>query len=214
MRDTLLFDLDGTLVDTAPDLVRITNAVIAEDARPPIPLDELRSYVGLGARHLLRRAYKAEVGDDRLEEMFHTFLALYADGVAELSQPFPGVLDTLANLQRAGHELHVCTNKPGDLARQLLEALGMSAFFGRVVGADDLPRNKPHSDHVFASAGHRERHRIVLVGDSATDTLAARNARVPSILVTYGYSPEPLDTLKATRTVRSFREVEAVVGEL
>ena len=209
MRDTLLFDLDGTLVDTAPDLVRATNAVIALDDRPPVGLAELRTYVGHGARHLIRRAYKADIADERVEELFRHFLRIYADGIADSSTPFPGVVETLAMLKRGGSELHVCTNKPGGLARELIGKLGLAELFGRIVGADDLPRNKPHSDHVFAAAGHMERDRIVLVGDSATDVQAARNARVRSILVTYGYSPERPETLRADAVVSRFADIGA-----
>ena len=214
MRDTLLFDLDGTIVDTADDLIAATNTAVALYGRGPGDPHALRNQVGLGGRHLIRTAYGEGLTDTRETELLDAFLAHYTANIAAHSMPFPGVIDTLARLKRRGHRLSVCTNKPGELARTLLGELGMTALFDRIVGSRDLPRAKPHSDHVFAAAGHRERHRIVLVGDSATDMLAARNAKVPGVLVAYGYSDAAPDTLKPTRVLRDFRELPDALASL
>ena len=214
MRNTLLFDLDGTLVDTADDLIAATNAAVALDGCGPGDRYALRNQVGLGGRHLIRTAYGDGLTPARETELLHAFLAHYTANIAVQSAPFPGVVDTLARLKRRGHTLSVCTNKPGDLARNLLAQLGLTPLFTRIIGSQDVPRAKPHSDHVFAAAGHRDRHRIVLVGDSSTDTLAARNAKVPSILVAYGYFNAPADTLKPTRTIRTFRDLPEALERL
>ena len=214
MRDTLLFDLDGTIVDTADDLIAATNIAVGLDGRGPGDPRALRNQVGLGGRHLIRTAYGQGLTQTRESELLDAFLDHYTANIAAHSVPFPGVVDTLVGLRRRGHLLSVCTNKPGDLARKLLGELGMAALFDRIVGARDLPRTKPHSDHVFAAAGHRERHRIVLIGDSATDMLAARNAKVPGMLVAYGYSDAAPDTLKPTRVLRDFRELPDALDTL
>ena len=214
MRDTLLFDLDGTIIDTARDLVEATNHVVAQDERGPGDFDALRNQVGLGARHLIRTAYGDGLTPEREESLLCDFMVRYTDRIADHSRPFEGVVETLAGLKREGYSLAVCTNKPGDLARNLIRQLGLTPLFTRIIGSRDVPRAKPHSDHVFAAAGHRERHRIVLVGDSETDTLAARNAKVPSILVAYGYSDAPADTLKPSRVIRQFRELPSALATL
>lgn len=214
MRDTLLFDLDGTIIDTARDLVEATNHVVAQDGRGPGDFTALRNQVGLGARHLIRTAYGNGLTPEREESLLCDFMVRYTDRIADHSRPFDGVVDTLAQLRREGYALAICTNKPGDLARRLIGELGLTILFRRIVGSRDVPRAKPHSDHVFAAAGHRDRDRIVLVGDSETDTLAARNARVPSVLVAYGYSDAPADTLKPTRIIRGFRELPDAIATL
>ena len=213
-RDTLLFDLDGTIVDTARDLVEATNHAVALDGRGPGDFEALRNRVGFGARYLIREAYGEGLTEAREEELLCIFMQHYTSRIADHSRPFPGVVETLADLKRQGYQLAVCTNKPGDLARNLLGQIGMTPLFDRIVGSRDLPRSKPHSDHVFAAAGHRERDRIVLVGDSSTDMLAARNAKVPSILVAYGYFDEAADSLKPTRTIRTFRDLPRALDSL
>ena len=214
MRDTILFDLDGTLVDTDRDIIEATRHVVGLDGRAADDPELLRNQVGLGGRHLIRTAYGEGLTAAREAELLDVFLAHYAANIAVHSRPFPDVVTTLRDLRRADYRLAVCTNKPGELARDLMARLGLSPLFERVVGSGDVGRSKPHSDHIFASAAHRERHRIVLVGDSESDTLAARNAKVPSVLVAYGYFDAPADTLKPTRTIRRFRDLPKTLASL
>ena len=138
---SLCFDLDGTLIDTAPDLIRVLNAVIAEENLPETEFDEARKAVGYGSRALingaLNRAGK-KLPKTRIDDLQQLFLKLYAEDICRLSKPFPGVVDTLKALKLSGAELSVCTNKPGYLARPLIEKLGLSALFIRTVGSDDL----------------------------------------------------------------------------
>ena len=148
-----------------------------------------------------------DIAPDRLDDLLQLFLELYADDIAQKSHAFAGVCDTLAFLKASGAELSVCTNKPGYLARPLLEALDMTGYFVRTIGSDDVPRKKPHQSHIFAAAGHKSRKKIVMIGDSLPDILAAKNAKVPSIAVTYGYSAIPVHKLGANGVIRRFRDL-------
>jgi len=215
---SLCFDLDGTLIDTAPDLVRVLNTVIAEESLPETEFKEARKAVGYGSRALINGALAREnkaLPEARIDELQQLFLKLYAEDICRLSTPFPGVVDTLKILKARGAELSVCTNKPGYLARPLIEELGLSRLFIRTVGSDDLVRNKPYADHIWKAAGHRGgRRKIVMVGDSHPDILSARNAKVPSILMAYGYSTIPVVKLGADRILRNFRDIPETVLDL
>lgn len=215
---SLCFDLDGTLIDTAPDLVRVLNTVIAQEDLPETEFAEARKAVGYGSRALINGALAREnktLPDTRIDELQQLFLKLYAEDICQLSEPFPGVVDTLKLLKQSGAELSVCTNKPGYLARPLIEKLGLSGLFIRTVGGDDLVRNKPYADHIWKAAGHRGgRRKIIMVGDSRPDILSARNAKIPSILMSYGYSTIPVVKLGADRILRNFRDIPETVMEL
>ena len=208
---SLCFDLDGTLIDTAPDLIRVLNTVIAEEALPETNFAEARKAVGYGSRALINGALAREnktLSETRIDELQQLFLKLYAEDICRLSTPFPGVVDTLKALKLRGAELSVCTNKPGYLARPLIDKLGLTKLFVRTVGGDDLVRNKPYADHIWKAAGHRGgRRKIIMVGDSRPDILSARNAKVPSIVMTYGYSTIPVVKLGADRMLNNFREI-------
>jgi len=212
------FDLDGTLIDTAPDLVRVLNLVIAEEGLGKTDFSEARKAVGYGSRALIRGAmHRAghNISQNREDDLQKLFLKLYADDICQLSQPFPGVTDTLKALKNQGAELSICTNKPGYLARPLIDALGLTSLFRKIVGSDDLIRNKPYADHIYASAGHRgEKGPIIMVGDSRPDVLAAKNAKIPSIVMTYGYSTIPVIKLGADVILRNFREIPSALKQL
>ena len=215
---SVCFDLDGTLIDTAPDLVRVLNTVIAEESLPETQFEEARKAVGFGSRALITGALSRagrELPGARIDELQSLFLKLYAKDICRFSTPFPGVVDTLKIMKHQGAELSICTNKPGYLARPLIEELGLSGLFVRTVGGDDLTRNKPHADHIWKAAGHRgHRRKIVMVGDSRPDVLSARNAKAPCIVMTYGYSTIPVIKLGADRILRNFRDVPAAVTQL
>jgi len=214
---SLCFDLDGTLVDTAPDLIRVLNEVIAKDGLAETHYPSARQAIGFGSRRLIEDAFlraNRRVSPERVNVLQKEFLELYAKTSAQLSRPFDGVLDTLSLLKRQGADLSVCTNKPGYLARPLLQNLGMTSLFTRIVGGDDLPRNKPHADHIFASAGHRMNKRIVMVGDGAPDSLAAKAAHVPCVLMAYGYSTVPFEHLGADVILRRFRDLPSALRDL
>lgn len=214
---SLCFDLDGTIVDTAPDLIRVLNLVIAKEGVGETSYEHARAAIGYGSRRLIEDAFlraDKKVDAERVTELQQLFLKLYADDIAQLSRPFDGVIETLIGLKRKGAELSVCTNKPGYLARPLLEALGMTPLFTKIIGSDDVARNKPHADHIFASAGHRRANTIVMIGDGAPDSLAAKAARVPCILMAYGYSTVPFESLGADIVLRRFRDIPSALVRL
>lgn len=214
---SLCFDLDGTIVDTAPDLIRVLNLVIAEEGLGETEYASARKMIGYGSRALITQAFERanhKVSSDRVDELQKLFLKLYEDDIAQLSRPFPGVTEVLRDLKQQGHDLSVCTNKPGWLARPLLLELGMTPLFTRIIGSDDVARNKPHADHIFAAVGHRMANRIVMIGDGAPDSLAARAAGVACILMTYGYSPISFEQLGAPITLRRFRDLPLALTKL
>jgi len=214
---SVCFDLDGTIVDTAPDLVRVTNEIIALEGLPETDYEKARMDVGYGSRALIKNAFaRADhtATEARIDALQKRFLTSYADTIAQLSQPYPGVLYTLKKIRRAGARLSVCTNKPGYLARPLLEALRMTCYFDRIIGCDDLERNKPHADHIWAAAGHKHRKPVIMIGDSLPDVLAARNAKVPVIVMAYGYSSIPVMKLGADRILRQFRDLPSALNDV
>ena len=192
----IAFDLDGTLADTAPDLIATLNVLLDEEGLQPLGLDAARPFIGRGARWLIERGFQAanarlEAG--RMPELFDRFIARYEAHIADHSRPFPGVVAALRALQADGARLCVCTNKLTGLSNRLLDALGLGPFFQAVVGADAVAAAKPDPRHLLSAiqaAGGR-RDRAIMVGDAATDAGAARAAGVPLILVSFGYTETP-----------------------
>ncbi|HJV43563.1 phosphoglycolate phosphatase [Caulobacter sp.] len=217
---TIAFDLDGTLVDTAPDLVGALNTILAEEALPPLPFDEVRLMVGRGARALLERGFAAAgspLNAEHAPPLVERFIAHYLTRIAQDSAPFPGVVEVLTDLKAAGARLVVCTNKLTNLSDALLEAVDLLSFFDAVVGADLAPAAKPDGRHVAAAiaAVGGDPARAVMVGDSVNDALGARNAGVPSVLVSFGYTEDPVETLGADAVIHSFLDVpEACIALL
>jgi len=210
---SIAFDLDGTLVETAPDLVGAVNHVLASRGRGRIDEASLRALVGHGARALIERAF-AETGDPAdaaaMPGLTTLFLDYYRAHIADFSRPYPGTL------ARAGAALSVCTNKAQSLAEDLLDALGMSSHFAAIVGSDALPVHKPDPEHFFEAIrrGNGDRARALLVGDSPTDAATARNANVPFIAVTFGYTPVPPEELGADVLIGHFDELDSAVAQL
>lgn len=216
---TVAFDLDGTLVDTAPDLIGALNAVLEEEGLAPLPLSSARHLVGRGARTLIERGF-AEAGEplaeSRGKELVARFLVLYRGRIALESRPFPGVEEALRTLRAAGARLCVCTNKPTDLSRLLLQGVDLADFFEVVVGADAAPRPKPDASHLLAAISRAGgvREASLMVGDSETDVAAARASGVPVIAVPFGYREVSVADLRADRVAESFKELPAIVGDL
>jgi phosphoglycolate phosphatase len=218
MSPAYVFDLDGTLVDTAPDLLAVINIVMAREGRRAIATDEIRRLVGRGVKVLIEKAFKetgTPVDPARLDGLFADYLKLYEGRVAETSRPYPGVVETLTRLKAAGTPLAVLTNKPHALAEKLLSALGMRPLFGAVFGAGKMPYLKPDA-RLFADVlkAISWSGPAVMVGDSITDVQTARAAKVPVVLVSYGYTPEPAANLGADAVVDDFGAVPAAVAKL
>ena len=215
----ILFDLDGTLVDTAPDLIGALNAVLEEERLPPAPPEAARHLVGRGARQLLHRGFALAdrpFETAREKALVERFVELYLARITRESRPFPGLEAALDALEAEGARFAVCTNKRTDLSIALLEGLGLAPRFQAVIGADLAPRPKPDASHIFAAleaAGGR-RERTLMVGDSEADIGAAKNAGVPSVAVSFGYTPVPVEELGADMIIHHFAELPGVAARL
>ena len=215
----VIFDLDGTLVDTAPDLMRATNHVLALRGRRTISLDEVRVFVGHGARALLTRGLAATGGLPEgydVEPDYREFVSFYSANIAGGSEVFPGLLPLLDRLKAEGYGLGVCTNKLEGLSVQLLEALDLAKYFGSVIGPDTLGIAKP-DPRPFREAVARlklDAPAALMVGDSETDILTARNAGVPVIGVPFGYTPRPVEEFGPDRMIQHFDQAYDAIQDL
>jgi len=218
-RPAILFDLDGTLVDSLPDLCRALNLLLEEERRRPLTDSEIRPMVGDGAARLVERALAATGGlaAGDLPVMTRRFLIFYEDGVADQTRPYPGVVETLTALRDRGFAMAVCTNKPHRPSVEILAALGLREFFPAVVGGDSIDgARKPDPRMVIAAleAVGAPLGRALFVGDSANDVGAARAAGLPVAIVTYGYARGPVSELGADALIDRFSDLPAVVDRL
>jgi len=217
MSPALIFDLDGTLVDTAPDLLGALNAILIREARPPVNHADLRHLVGFGARTMMIEAFKMTGGamdEARLPTLIDDYIAHYRKHIAAASRSFPGVETTLAALKADGARMGVLTNKPQELTELLLPALDLAKYFDAIHGAGRYSYNKPDArvfHHVVEELGGGP---ALMIGDSATDVATARAAGAKVILVSYGYTPEPAATLGGDAVIDDFAEIPAIARKL
>ncbi len=216
---TIVFDLDGTLVDTAPDLVATLNITIAREGIPTVPFGIARNMVGSGARRMIELAAERAgrtLSRVELERMFDAFIAHYAAHIAEHSKPFPGVAAALDALIARGCRLAVCTNKLAGLSRMLLDELALASRFVAICGPDTFGIGKPDPEilqRTIAEAGGRL-DCAVLVGDSPIDAQTAKAAAVPMIAVDFGYTDIPAVELGAQRVIGHFDQLPGAVFDL
>ncbi len=215
----IAFDLDGTLVDTAPDLIGTLNVLLREERLAPLHLAAARPYIGRGARWMIERGFQAagaHLTAERLQALFDRFIAHYRAHIADESRPFPGCVAALEALKADGARLVVCTNKLTGLSTALLDALDMSRLFDAVIGADAAPAIKPDPRHLLTAiaAADGRPDRAILVGDAATDAGAARAANVPLVLVSFGYTETPAADLKPDVLIDHFDELPAACRRL
>jgi phosphoglycolate phosphatase len=213
---TIVFDLDGTLVDTAPDLTNALNHVLTARGYAPVPPAAVREVVGRGARVMIEQALQMARAKDDVDGMLADFLIHYEANIAAVSRPFPGAVAALDRLAAAGARLAVCTNKRERLTRLLLQALDIEGYFTALAGRDTLGVSKPDPGHLtgtIALAGG-DVSRAVMVGDSTVDIAAARAASVPSILVSFGYAPPPPEGPHADAVIDHFDCLEHQVQVL
>ena len=216
---TIVFDLDGTLVDTAPDLVATLNTIFVREGLAPVDYASARNMVGGGARAMIERGLQAEgrkLAAAEIDRLFHDFIAHYGDHIADRSRPFEGIEAALDELAHRGCRLAVCTNKLERLSIRLLDALGLSQRFAAICGQDTFGVQKPDPEilrRTIGRAGGRP-DVAVMVGDSATDIATARAAGLPVIGVEFGYSEPPVAALRPDRLVSRFADVPAAVFDL
>lgn len=212
----LVFDLDGTLVDSAPDLLATLDAVLVQHGFPALADRNTRTGIGHGARYLIEYGLQRNgivVDTPKLDRMHRDFLAYYEANICVESQLYPGTVALLDRFASAGWRLAVCTNKLECLSRQVLAALAIETRFAAICGGDTFANRKPHPGHllhtVAVAGGLRERS--IMVGDSATDLDTARAARVPFVGMTYGYTPVPMAELGPDLLLDSFDEMSPTV---
>ena len=208
-RSTLVFDLDGTLADTAPDIIATLNAVLASLGHPPLPNHHAIQLVSTGARALLAAGLKAAhvpFDDGKLDRLFVQFLAHYEEHIADNTQLYPGVIAALDRLSDDGFTFAVCTNKMERHSNLLLEKLGIKSRFSAICGRDTFPFFKPDPRHltmtIDQAGGHQQK--AIMVGDSITDIDTARNANLPVIAVNFGYSETELSALNPDALIEHY----------
>lgn len=216
---TLIFDLDGTLVETAPDLVATLNVVFESEGLPLVPYKDARTMIGNGARAMITHGLNANgrvITPEKLETLFNDFVAYYTAHVADHSHPFPGLIEALDTLNARGHRFAVCTNKFEKQSRLLLEALKLTDRFEAICGQDTFAIAKPDPEilrRTIAAAGGDVSYSI-MIGDSETDILTARAAEIPVIAVDFGYTDKPIAEYKPDVVISHFSQLPEVVAGL
>ena len=216
---TVVFDLDGTLVDSAPDLVATLNTVFAQEGLPPVPYYIARNLFGGGARSMIECSLAAEgrrLAAAEMDRLVKEFIEYYASHIADRSRPFPSLEAALDELGARGCRLAVCTNKLEWLSVRLLDALGLSERFVAICGADTFGLRKPHPDFLrrTIARAHGQVAHAVMVGDSISDIATARAAGVPVVAVDYGYTETPVGELGPDRVISALAELPGAVFDL
>jgi phosphoglycolate phosphatase len=215
----VVFDLDGTLVDTAPDLINALNFVLDREGLPPVPLASARNMIGAGARKLIERGLEVEgvtVTVGELDRMMRDFIDYYAEHIADESRPFDGLDAALDDMESRGYRFAVCTNKLEWLSKLLLDRLDLSRRFAAICGADTFGVAKPDPTilhQTIARAGGQS-SASVMVGDSGTDIGAARRAGISVVGVSFGYTDVPIADLKPDRLIGHMRDLPGAVESL
>lgn len=215
----VVFDLDGTLVHSIPDLAAALGEILAEEGLATVPEDAAAMMMGDGVAKLVERGF-AHVGKilsaAELTPLVERFVARYGARPTRLTKPYPDVIDTLQQLCDAGHRLAVCSNKHLSLTETILRELSMDGFFGAVLGGDSVPKRKPAPEPLLTALAQlgAPSENAVMVGDSHNDVAAARAADMMSIVVSYGYCREGAANLSADRVIDDFSDLPGVLREL
>lgn len=213
---SLLFDLDGTIIDSAPDVCASINRVLETMGRPTISVDDTKALVGFGARTLVAKALELTGppgGDDDIDFLLSGFLQSYRENPSEHTVLFPGARAALERFRAAGVKLGICTNKPEATCFPVLDALELKEFFPTVICGDTLEFRKPDPRHVFHTLDQMgaSRDDAAFIGDSEADIEAAKNADLPNVLVTFGYCHVPFDSLDADALIDHFDDLDAAL---
>ena len=213
----LLFDLDGTLVDSVPDLTNALNQVLSERGHAPLTPEEVKPMVGDGVPALVGRAFAARGGGaEEAAEVLPRYIAFYEANATRLTKPYPGVRETLAELRRRGYRTAICTNKLQRATVRVLRGLELDELFDGIAGGDRYPVRKPDAGHLLElireMGGGAER--AAMIGDSENDAAAGHAAAMPVLLMRYGYARAEPETLGAAAVVDRFPELPQALERL
>jgi phosphoglycolate phosphatase len=211
-----VFDLDGTLADTAGDLVGTLNVILEREGLAPLPVAKARDMIGAGARALIQRGFEAagkELTPAYLDDLFRQFMVHYGENICVKTRLYPGVAEALDRLEQAGFILAVCTNKVEEHSIKLLDELGVGHRFAANCGRDTFPYFKPDPRHLTLTIERAggSAARAVMIGDSRTDIVTARNAGIPAIAVPFGYTDVPVRELGPDLVIGHFDELFSAV---
>jgi phosphoglycolate phosphatase len=218
MKNAVIFDLDGTLVDTAPDLWRATNHVLTAHGRREVSLEDIYEMVGQGAKKLIERGFERTgepVRADLVDIMFRQFIDYYSAHITALSKPYPGVIALLDELKSRSVGLSVCTNKLERLSVKLIGELKMDHYFSAIIGPDTTGVAKPDPkplDAAIKAAGSQRSH-SVMIGDSVTDIRTAQAASVPVVAVSFGYTDTHVSAFDPDHVVDHFDEILPILEQ-
>ena len=214
-----VFDLDGTLADTAGDLVGTLNVILKQEGLLPVPLAQARDMIGAGAKALLQRGFEAagkELTPAYLDELFKQFMVHYGENICVETTLFPGVTEALDRLEAAGFILAVCTNKMEEHSIKVLDELGIGHRFAANCGRDTFPYFKPDPRHLMLTIERAggDPHRAIMVGDSRTDIVTAQNAGIPVVVVPFGYTDVPVRDLGPDLVITHIDELYSGIERL
>ena len=207
--DIVGFDLDGTLIDTSGDLAAAVNYAIGTIDRPPFPVEEIKPFVGKGAKVMLQRALTASGGfdDALLTRLLPILLDYYEQNLAIHSRPYPGLIVAMDALEQAGVKLAICTNKAERFTIPLMHQIGLSDRFASIVGGDTVGVAKPDPAPIHAMIERAGGGRAIFLGDTINDIAGARNAGIPSVAVSFGFLDGPIEELEADAIIHHFDEL-------
>jgi phosphoglycolate phosphatase len=208
----IIFDLDGTLVDSAPDLNACGNRMLKIIGCHPINLEKSKTFIGDGVRIFIEKTlHSADYSASSIEidEIEKLFLNDYQERSADLSKPYPGVVQTLEKLKKAGYRLGVCTNKPQQASESLLAQLNIDHFFEKIAGGDYYPLRKPNKQHILNLINEMEGapEKTIMIGDNEHDAVMAKDAQVYFVFCTYGYSRLPVEEIIYQERIHSFLDI-------
>ncbi len=215
-KELIIFDLDGTLIDSGPDLTLAVNIMLSHYDIDPLPIEDTSSFIGNGAKILVERALHhtmqpEDITKKRFDEAFQIFFTAYRDNLSVDTYLYPGVLETLEYLDNKGYKMTICTNKPFEFIEPILRELGVNQYFATWVGADSLPKQKPDPAPLLhlAKVMNKTIDKCIMVGDSKNDIKAAKNAEMESVGVSYGYNyNEHISDYNPNKVVDNFAELQ------
>lgn len=214
--DVVGFDLDGTLLDTSPDLAAAVNHALSLEGLPPLTVAEVKPMIGGGAKLMLEKGLARSGAPDPavIDRLYPALLDFYRDNISAGTIPFPGLIDQLDRLAEMGVALGVVTNKVEALAVKLLDELDMSRRFTAIIGGDTTGKSKPDAAPIHAMIERCGGGRAAFVGDSIYDVMAAKNAGIPSVVVSFGFLMQPVEELGADRVIDHFEELIPALAAL